>query len=338
MERIGEKYQWIAFYEIMGIVADNFKIRNDKWGTGKKYDFFQGPWQLFLRDVDPIFITKNKEENNESEDESYNSLGWWFDAIYDYWDQPNSVWVNQNQDLPDPKHIILRKDSSDREWIYLEAHIKWKEPKRIGEDRYNVGGKQIWYSIYSYLVNKGDKKKINNWLKQQNFWGAWFPQSNDYLSLFNREHYWSPASRSQNPEHWSKINDKNYKVKVTTTRAVGEMSEDKSGAHFYYDMPCKTIFEGMNLQYASRDGEFKNANDEIVVINPDYDLIMIRKNDFKNFLDENDLDIIWVLLGEKISTDDSFHRSENNHFKVINGVYSLEDGDITGSLKLDDRN
>ncbi len=52
VERIGEKYQWIALFEILASIADNYKIYDD-WS--EKQTFYKGPWQLYARDIDPAF-------------------------------------------------------------------------------------------------------------------------------------------------------------------------------------------------------------------------------------------------------------------------------------------
>ncbi|MCZ5067673.1 hypothetical protein O5824_27560, partial [Escherichia coli] len=42
-ERIGKKYQWIAYYEYMARLADNF-IRFEGYGDDRKENPYQGPW------------------------------------------------------------------------------------------------------------------------------------------------------------------------------------------------------------------------------------------------------------------------------------------------------
>ncbi len=50
-ERIGTKYQWIAYHEIMALVADNFQFFE---GYGDEcIHQYDGSWQLSLRDIDP---------------------------------------------------------------------------------------------------------------------------------------------------------------------------------------------------------------------------------------------------------------------------------------------
>jgi hypothetical protein len=91
----------------------------------------------------------------------------------------------------------------------------------------------------------------------------------------------------------------------------------------------------MRLQYAPTDGHLKNANGEIIVTNNNSGGVLIRKKDLIRFLDNNNLDILWTLLGEKFSYIDK--KDEESYFKVPCGVYYLESGQIKGSLKMYDR-
>ena len=50
-ERIGKKYQWIAFYEILALVADHFQYRGEF--LGPQDATYCGPWQDWLRNIDP---------------------------------------------------------------------------------------------------------------------------------------------------------------------------------------------------------------------------------------------------------------------------------------------
>ena len=160
----------------------------------------------------------------------------------------------------------------------------WNEPKPIGEDKYDVQRKEIFYKIQGYLINKNDKKKILNWLVNQNFWGNWMPESGDHSTLINREKFWSPAYfDSDKQRKWETIRDTNFKVIIASTNAVSNMSDDKSGAQFSYDMPCNTIFEGMDLQYAPIDGQLKNELNEIIVTNKNFEGLMIKKKELLKF-------------------------------------------------------
>jgi hypothetical protein len=340
VERIGKKYQWIALHESIAMVADNYWAKVDRWSNKPKLQIYPGPWVSHLRDIDPSFITRNpiEEDENELEAAQVDLLKWWMDNGYNYWDYPPTVWVNNTDDLPDPLNIIERKDDSKKEWLYLHANFNWKEPKPLGKERYRVARKEIWYLIQSYFVKKTQKHKILSWLGQKNFWGRWMPeQQRANSNLINRENYWSEASKSNFYEKWSNIDGCKYKVMLTTSEAVGNNDQDKSGAQFVYDMPCKLLFESLRMKYGKEDGSFLNENGDIIAINPDQKGILISKKSLLKFLEENDLEIIWIILGEKNSIGSDYHNMHENHFKVKNGVYFLEKNLLSGKLTLANR-
>jgi len=156
--------------------------------------------------------------------------------------------------------------------------------------------------------------------------------------LINREKFWSPAYLDvykNDKKIWETIQDTKYKVIVATESANGGIEDDKSGANRSYNIPCKYIFEGMKLQYAQTDGNLKNIKDETIAMNNNQQGVLIRKNDLVHFLDNNDLDIIWTLLGEKMSFDNS--REEESYFTVPCGVYYFENGKLEGELNMYER-
>lgn len=339
IERIGKKYQWIAFYEIMAMLADNYKLKN--WLTsGDKYHFYEGPWQLSIRNIDPTYITKNKEEEEERGFLHKREREWWEDDKYEHWNCPDSEWVSTLNDLVNPQKVIQRKDDNNTEWLHLHHSIEWGEPKRIGKEKYDGRRKNIWYLIEGYLVKKTDKRKITNYLMDKNFWGRWMPEfRDDYSYLINREKFWSPAyldTYRDRRKIWDTIRDTSYKVIVSTEAGNGGIENDKSGANGTYKIPCKYLFEGMNLQYAPIDGHLKNQNGETVVINNNHKGVLIKKNELSRFLKSKNLDIIWTVLGEKFSFTD--YKDEESYFKVPCGVFWLdENGKMQGELKLYDR-
>ncbi|MBW1655918.1 AVAST type 2 anti-phage system protein Avs2 [Flavobacterium quisquiliarum] len=332
VDRIGKKYQKIALFEILAIISDNYMLSKFNWSDDKKYEFYKGAWQLYIRDIDPAFIVKNVEEEEEKDDLGVlnEEKEWWEDEDYRYWNQPISQWINKLEDLPDPKKVLDKKDLKNDNWLCLKKFSSWDEPKPMGEDKYEVHRKEMFYKVQAYLIDKKHKKRIINWLSQKNFWGNWMPESREHTNLINREKFWSPAYFDSDIEKkWETIQDSSFKVIIATSNAVSNMSDDKSGAQFSYQMPCKTIFEGMNLQYAPIDGEFKNDLNQIVVTNQKNSGVLVKKNEFINFLQANNLDIFWMILGEKMSYNS---RSQTNYQTQLSGVYFLENNEIHGNI------
>ncbi|MFV0330452.1 MAG: hypothetical protein ACK5KL_11640 [Dysgonomonas sp.] len=340
IERIGKKYQWIAFHEIFARLADNYKFK-DGW-SGDKYEYFKGTWQAFLRDIDPATTTLNKTEEDSEEILDTNTLNeWWRDKDFSNWEGEDSSWVLIQDDLIQPSKIIKKVDEFKDSWLQLSYSKRWIEPKKLGEENYWGKTKQVWYEIEGYLVKKGDKDKIVKYLQKKNFWGRYMPEkdSGGFSSLINREKFWSPAYNDENKERskelWDTLRGTRHKIMITDTVANGHIEDDKSGTLSSYRIPTQYIFDNMGLQYAPIDGDLKNKSGEIIATNCNPNGLMIKEKEFLEFLQKHDLDIIWTLLGEKFSHSNI--RNEESYYKVICGVYYMEEGKIKGELKMHDR-
>ena len=345
IERISKKYQWIALYEILAMITDNYKMRTGTSRTNP-YEFYKGTWQNYLRDIDPAYITPDNEiddEEENEENEKYNfesdyEKEWHDDSEYKYWERISSEWVVRTDDMPKINHVINKTDYEGNDWLHLQKFVKWKEPKPFGQDKYDREKKEIWYMIQGYICKKNDKNKIIKYLQKQHFWGRWMPENEDAPScLINREKFWSPAdldtTKTNGLKEWVNIPNTNYKIVVASTGAKGRMEEDKSKANNIYNIPCKTVFEGLNLKYSSKDGDFKNNSGELIVTNSSSKGVLIRKDRLTKYLHDNNLEIFWTVLAEKIAQiDKSF--TGNYLMKNFSGVFTLIDNNIEGELIL----
>lgn len=340
-DRIGEKYQWIAYYEILAYLTDSYKLK-DSWAGSDKYEYFNGAWQLYLRNIDPVFLTKNSDEEMEEEGIfQIKKIFWWSEQDYTYWNDgtPNSEWVNRLIDLPKPNEFLLKRDDDGNEWVNLEHRHTWKQPKMLGKDKY-ANYQEIHYSLNAYIVNKRDRSKIIKYLQGINLWKNEIPKNNDTGDgLMNREKFWSPAYfDSEKEEKWRNISSKRYKVIVTTTNAKGYIDGDKSGANKTYNIPCKTLFEGLGLQYSRLDGDFKEENGKIIVKANSEVGVLVRKDYLFEYLMANDFDIIWIISGEKLVKEQNYNGHRDYfHGSQPCGVFYFEENNFNGEFKIFNR-
>jgi len=190
IERIGKKYQWIAMYETLARVADNFKIRDKRSGFGedKKYIDYEGTYQIYARDIDPTILLK---ETKGSWYEDADNKNWWGIKSNIQWKMDNKEWIDSFDDLPSPVKSIYFKDDNGQDWIALKSHTEWKEPIKKGIDRATITYKQVWYMLNSYLIPNSQKDEFEKWAKEQNFWNDWMPNFREQYQLFFREFFWS---------------------------------------------------------------------------------------------------------------------------------------------------
>ena len=351
IERIGKKYQWIAMYETLARVTDNFKIKDPSSGFGedKKYIDYQGTYQIYARDIDPTILLKETKGSWYEESDNKN---WWGIKSNIQWNMENKEWINFIDDLPNPMKSIHFKDDDGEEWISLSSHTDWKEPIKKGINRRTITYKQVWYILNSYLIPNSQKDEFEHWVKKQNFWGRWMPKYEEHYELFFREFFWSDAYKFfQNPYYgykdWDNIDSSSsvgqypYKIGLTTSEYYWECEFDYSKEDALTMLqPSKNIFDGLGMKYSNKDGFFINSDGEIICFDPSIynncnHLLLVRKKDLIKFLDENNLTLFWTIIGEKQVIHPSSMHSESIGVMQMTGFIRL---DNTGILKINKSN
>jgi len=88
----------------------------------------------------------------------------------------------------------------------------------------------------------------------------------------------------------------------------------------------------MELRWSGEYFKFRNSNNEVVAFNPLDELspanFLISKDKLVNFLTENNLDIIWTVLGERQLIGGN-HNERHGRLE-LSGVYRLKNGVIDG--------
>lgn len=341
-ERIGKKYQWIALYEVLARISDNHKMVDEstRWGEDKQYVWYQGPWEPFVRNIDPTVIHDQKDNTpkNVRTNDHVN---------YVDWNDTHKNWLVSNENLPKPEYIIPFNDSNNDEWLVLENHLSWEEPVPIGQDKYNYPRKHLWYQIRSYLVKDEEAESLICWLNDQHFMGRWFPEGHDQYQVFSREYYWSPAYHFfDNPYYgrgsWEKVHDrKNRSSTIAQVLPTSEGHIWESGADYEnqpsYLAPREYMYSAMKLKYSKNIGEWLSEDGQIVCFDPsvrggDSSALMVKRDFFQQFLAENNLRILWTCLGEKNIHGTAFSGNQFSKWLELSGVYTLTDVCIEGKM------
>lgn len=342
-ERIGKKYQWIAFYETLARVADNFTMYDESSFREKIPMQYEGPWEPYVRDIDPTILIKKTGKKGNSETYDH----WWFNVSYDDWDYSHKDWLDKKEKLPDPLNIISVKDDAGIEWLVLEIYPQWSEPEKIGQEKWDVPHKNLWYQVRSYLVSRKESKTLKNYLRNKNFMGRWMPEAREMYEVFSREYYWSPAFQFfKKPYYsgkiWNEITDVESKksigrVAVTTEHFLWEegydCSKEKTISFF---KPSENIYYGMQMKLSKNEGELLDQDNRLICFDPSANYksrscLLIRKKEFIEFLKRNDLDIFWTVLGEKLIMGGSPIEPMGKWLE-ISGLYYFRGNDIVGRL------
>ena len=341
-ERIGKKYQWIAYYEYMALLSDNF-IKQERWGERKEKPY-QGPWDPYIRDIDPTLLISKTGSYDDEDPEDF----WWVNNKIFNWECTDESWINDSSVLPNMAEIIQVKDDKGDEWLVLEGYPSWSEPKKIGEEKWDQPHKELWCHIRSYLVKNDEFTSFKDWAIEQEFMGRWMPESGDRYEMFSREYYWSPAQDYFLNEYyggteWTEVHNKETgeyvaEVNVTAQGFLWEEEFDKSKEEtISFLKPSTVIHKGMDLKYSQREGEFIDNSGIVQCFAPNVyynskSYLLVRKDSFSKFLNENKLNIVWTILGEKQIIGGRSFGTEYHERLEISGAYYFENEEIKGVI------
>lgn len=335
-ERIGKKYQWIAFHKILALVSDKFSLK--KGILGEEYKKYIGSWDPYVRDIDPTFLIRNDNHLKESL-----SINRWKVKIQNYnvWNVERNIlkWLKTEKGLPDPRHIIQIKDDNGQKWLMLEGFIKWEEKSPPEYEKYEIPVRELWYWVKSYIVKEKDIEKIFRWGKKQNFWGRWMPESYDFYEIFLGEYPNSTAFADLRGNHniwikeiWEKKQSLPCPVTVTDDIYLNEFIYDCSHDDaITVKLPCKWLVNELKIKHKYVDGRWFDNEGKLISlptnIFEDQPLLalLINKQFLCKFLKENNYCIFWTILGEKRIIGGKFITTPDyqGHL-IINGVYKLD--------------
>jgi hypothetical protein len=309
VERIGKKYQWIAFHETLARIADNFCFKEDFGDAIKRY---VGPWQAWERDIDPTCLLHGTPKDDRT------ARAWWAPAPYRRW-QPNighTRWAHMTSDLPEQRRLMQVRRKGV--WLTLDGFVRWEQPTLPGEERFAFDKirRDVWYIVRSYLVRQADAKKTFAWAKKQDFMGRWMPDPVDMHNVFMREFpdglaYRYDYDRKNRPRWTAAIDRKDRRIRFPLLSTTEAYVWEGSGFDCSVDggvrilFPAHEIVKGLRLKQGVAAGTFVDQLGDTVAMDPSVQqagpsMLLVKKEPFLRYLRRNRFEMLWIVIGEKL--------------------------------------
>ena len=305
MERVGKKYQWIAFHELLARLSDNVHWI-DRGYSDIEDKHYYGPWQMYKRDIDPTIWIRNSGEFRSFYNEV---ITWWqpykfpLPTADDILDQKTFLWDNNM--IPNFSELLrVKEPNTQNQWTVLRGF--WAEKQRESSIKANLPRLDCWFRINSIFIRKKDYKLVEKSLKNKRLTAPCVidvPSTahQGYLgeypwhSIYKFMSGWHHPDSLIPTEYFVPISEYNWES------GDGDYSLDSS-LSFY--LPAKELVESLCLRMNNNDfGSWKKDNEVIFCdpsikqYGPSYALMDSQRLD--EWLDKNGLDILWLIGGEK---------------------------------------
>jgi len=186
-----------------------------------------------------------------------------------------------------------------------------------GEDEFTKIRRDVWYILRSYIAERDKADRLIAWAKRQDFMGRWMPEPIELRDVFLKEipdcMSYVDGHGPKSIDRWIKVRDKQGKsTKFRLMRTTEEYIWEGSGfdcsvseAGVHVNLPARELIEGMKFLHSALPDRFEDSNGQVTVIDPSVaekgpSMLLARKGPFLKFLRENNYELLWVIIGEKL--------------------------------------
>ena len=315
-ERIGKKYQWIAYHEILAFIADRHQF-HPRW----EEPVYTGPWQLGRRDIDPstvLTVNPRKEASREAYRPS-----WWAPMEFDNWqlDVPIGQWVANDDDLPSLERGLVVSDPSNPDVSWINAYcFQGRRQPPSPDVRENDGERrEIWYRTVAFLVPRGSSDQFTQWILSGQYWEGdgqmGIGDFNDAENIFFGEYGWSPGFHRATdgqpigtiewcfPTGSDPTSAHRVAASCSTTANGYDCSTDEDVGPSYY-LPSYSIVRDCNMTWTGIAADHVDDRTKIAAFDPSAHepgpgALLLRSDLLDHYLIEHELDLCWAIIGEK---------------------------------------
>lgn len=307
-ERIGKKYQWIAFYELAAQVCDHYKITLDDVFGDCYQEYCQGSFEPNIRNIDPTVLASPVVKTSDGN----------YHVPYVIPGNTYEEWVADFSTEPSFERCATLWHEH-QQFLLLTGYYNWVEPKRMGVRSHEFPQKNFWHHIWGYIVKKEHLDSLLQALKDADFMGRWMPEPQSNSAIYNKEYYWSDADMFfKSPYYgnadWITLCDNPLPFQEELLIPVREYYSERRGERntwgaeisaLRWYKPCEEIYTKLGLRYAKGTNcQFIDGFGELTCFDSSETLgdesgFYIRQDKLSEFLDVCGYSLIWTSLSEK---------------------------------------
>lgn len=224
------------------------------------------------------------------------------------------------------------------DWLLLDGFFQWEQPVPLGEDKFEVSRRAVWYIIQSYIVKEADVVELYDWATAQDFLGRWMPEGPSIHDMFLGEYPW--AKSVPDTDVWSdSVTPKPVGVSAATYVWEASSYDCSVDDTITVQVPSPWLVQRMQLRSDSTEGQFMDANGRVVTFDPAVrdqgpSVLLANKTLLLEFLKSNGYALIWTVLGEKQIHLPLLRLEDRQGWLGISGCCRIKNGKWDTSVNL----
>ena len=322
-ERIGKKYQWLAWYRMNARLMDSCRVPKNRYhysDKAKEDELTESPYP---------WDTSNASSFDPTLDVNiYKSLPIRLSVLgeLNIVDEEDANWINNNDIVPTFR--FCAKDDDNQLFIML-----------YGFDLVKQNQREFAVISNTAFVKASNVTKFKEWCKRQNFYGRWMPERTGSIDFLWNDYPWAGSYKSSVIEVpvWERPpEDCPCDVMLSYAAQLQEHWEGIEYEERYLStvyMPCQEMMEQEKMYCSEVRGIIKSEHDDkIIAVNLSNENgmtgLFVRKDVLDDYLMKNNYTLFYYVLGEKV------HRlgEMNAVMKDISAAYQYNPNSPTGEI------
>lgn len=344
-ERIGKKYQWIAYHEILAFMSDHYQYwRRAFLSLGYGGREYEGPWQDFIRDIDPSWIlppradvaTKDGKLRSWRDKPSFDT---WGDSLGD------SEWLDATDDIPDITGLLRVVCPGDGlQWLRVDSFFTWAQPHPADIAPFDVERRQFWLRLDGFFICSEDIERFAAWCSQADDATLGWYKSPEITGVYIGENGWSPSFKCLEDDldaygetlphsDWPEFIQPaavRYSCKPSDLDCSNESDNDN-----HVGLPHHAFVRRLGLKWSGIGADFLDESGELASFytgeqGNDSGSLFLRRDLVDRYRTGENLVLCWVVQGEKRIIGGAEHVFRG--LNIVTGVYWLTASGLDGRM------
>lgn len=328
VERVGKKYQWIAFYEVLGRLVDHYLVRA-RWGDDEPRPYEHAE-NVVWRDIDPTVLARKPRHAPRQE-----QLPWFAPVAASFPSTVIDAYPSDMTGVPDPLDLLAVTDPDGASWLTLVGNHTWEQPLPVEVVAQRVPRLVTWMQLHAYLVPATQVDELAEWAQGKDWFGRWMPDITEPHNLLLGAHPVGPAWEAADGavDWWPTARRGSLSADLrqcalwysgTGTKRDASAEEETTGY-----VPTRLLADALGL---SKGCDFTwSGSGELAVHDPSVarggPAALLMRRDLAARLRDHGMSVFWtVLVGRELHVPD--HRPPGDEYRWVTASASyLLNGD-----------